>query len=164
MPSGMYCTDSDIGNIFLAQTGRCCRIRQQYFPGPDWEVLPNSADLRISVHTLQHPSYLSRAIWYGGGLWDYNNRAYADWVARNRMNPGIVLNTGHAYGAIIRANQAEFDKHPEYLALVNGQRVKVGNFCTSNAGLRKLVVNHALKYFKDNPNADSISMEPTDGN
>jgi hypothetical protein len=59
-----------------------------------------------------------------------------------------------------------FEKHPEYCALVGGRRNLHGGdtkFCISNAGLRKLVVDHAVRFFRNNPRADSISMDPSDG-
>ncbi|MCM8765023.1 MAG: DUF4838 domain-containing protein, partial [Candidatus Omnitrophica bacterium] len=71
-------------------------------------------------------------------------------------------NTGHAYDHIISRNKAEFEKHPEYLGLVGGER-KSTKFCISNPNLRKLVVDYAIRTFEQNPELDSISMEPSDG-
>jgi hypothetical protein len=36
-------------------------------------------------------------------------------------------------------------------------------FCVSNPGLRQLVVGHAVRHFRQRPQADSISMDPSDG-
>ncbi len=65
--------------------------------------------------------------------------AYDEWCRRSRAVSGIVLNSGLSYDGIMARHAAEFDQHPEYLAMVNGKRQKP-KFCIANAGLRKLVV------------------------
>ncbi len=140
---------------------------RQYFPGERWEIVPPQPDLSIDVDDFEAPAYHARRIWYGSGLWDYNAEPYEQWCLRNRARSGMVLNTGHSYGRTISANREEFAAHPEYLALINGERVAAddGNvkFCISNPGLRGLVVQYALRYFEQNPDDDSISMDPSDG-
>jgi len=135
---------------------------RQFFPGEHWEVVPQQRDLRIEVDSHEHPDYDARRIWYGFGPWDYNKGPYADWCAKNRATSGIDLNTGHAYDGIRSRNQAQFDAHPEYIALVGGVR-KSSKFCISNPGLRKLVIDDALRQLEENPASDSISMDPSDG-
>ncbi len=138
---------------------------RQFFPGETWEVVPESAALKIAVDERQSPSFAARRIWYNWGFWGYNEKPYAQWCTRNRTIRGFELNSGHSYEGIIAAHRAEFEKHPEYLALVGGKREMRGDakFCIANPGLRKLVVNHAIAYFKTHPDADSISMDPSDG-
>lgn len=135
---------------------------RQFFPGPVWEVVPSSPDLAITVDVREKPDYYARRIWYNWGLWGYNRVPYANWCARNRMARGFMLNSGHAYGAIMSANREAFKEHPEYRALVGGKR-SGGKFCISNPGLRKLVADYAVAQFKKHPDLDSISMEPSDG-
>lgn len=135
---------------------------RQYFPGPNWEVVPRRTSLSIAVDAREHPDYQARRIWYGFGTWPENEADYRAWNARNRVNNGIELNTGHAYDGIIHSNQQAFRDHPEYHGLVNGER-KSSKFCISNPGLRQLVVDHALRHFTANPIADSISVDPSDG-
>ncbi|HUT32306.1 MAG TPA: DUF4838 domain-containing protein [Planctomycetota bacterium] len=138
---------------------------RQFFPGERWEVVPRQADLSAAIDARESPSYRSRRIWYGYGGWDYAAKPYALWCARNRATSGMELHTGHAYEGIIRANKAEFDKHPEYYALVGGQRRAGPNpkLCISNPELRQLVARHALAQFERDPALDSISMDPSDG-
>ncbi len=144
---------------------------RQYFPGERWEVLPSARDLQIAVDTREAPDYHARRIWYGWGLWDYNQVPYQRWCLRNRARSGMTLSTGHAYGRIIRAKADAFAEHPEYYALVEGERRLAGQvdgrgnikFCISNPGLRKLVVDYAIEHFEANPDADSVSMDPSDG-
>lgn len=139
---------------------------RQFFPGETWEVVPAMPDLALpAIDERVNPSFHARRIWYDYGLSTYNQEAYAQWCRRNRAVQGFTLNSGHAYLAIIDANRAEFDKHPEYFALLGGSRelrpdVK---FCIANAGLRQLVVGHAVRFFKEHPAADSISTDPSDG-
>jgi hypothetical protein len=135
---------------------------RQFFPGPTWDVVPRQRDLRIDVDAHEHPDYYSRRIWYGYGAADYARGPYAEWCARNRATEGIRLSSGHAYDGILRQNKAEFDAHPEYLGLVDGQR-KSTKFCISNPGLRKLVVNDAIRRMEKDLSQQSLSMEPSDG-
>jgi hypothetical protein len=138
---------------------------RQFFPGQTWETIPSTPNLSIEIDTLQSPSFHARRIWYDWGLWGYNDQPYNQWCIRNRAVKGFDLQSGHAYEAIISANKAQFDAHPEYLALVNGERKMRGDvkFCISNPGLRQLVVEYAIRQVKQHPQADSISMEPSDG-
>ena len=87
---------------------------------------------------------------------------YADWSRRNHMAGSFVTNTGHAYETIARENAAEFAVHPEYWALVDGKRTGP-QFELGNPGLRKLVIDWAVDYFKKNPTADMVSVDPADG-
>lgn len=139
---------------------------RQYFPGEKWEIVPWLDRLAIDVDETQAPAFYARRIWYNWGLWGYNNEPYRKWCERNRAVKGFDLLSGHAYEAFIAANKAEFDKHPEYFALVDGQRRTAGGdlkFCISNAGLRTLIADHAMRHFRANPGADSISVDPSDG-
>lgn len=138
---------------------------RQFFPGDTWEVVPTLRQIQVALDERQSPSFHSRRIWYNWGLWGYNDEPYRQWCQRNRAVKGFDLNSGHSYESIIAANRAEFDKHPEFYALVQGERklrpdVK---FCVANDDLRKLVVTHAVRAFQANPQLDSISMDPSDG-
>jgi len=135
---------------------------RQYFPGPTWEIIPRRDTIEIAIDVTERPDYLNRRIWYGFGTWDYNAQPYAQWCRRNRTASGFTLNISHAYESIIRQNKAAFDNHPEFLGLLDGER-KSSKLCIGNPDLRKLVVNHAIRYFEDGPERDSISMDPSDG-
>ncbi|MFH1267252.1 MAG: DUF4838 domain-containing protein, partial [Planctomycetota bacterium] len=138
---------------------------RQFFPGERWEIVPRLPEPVVALDVRESPDYLTRRIWYGYGLWDYNSRPYRDWCARNRAVEGIELKTGHAYGGIIRALKSEFDRHPEYYALVDGKRnvTPQAKLCISNVELRKLIARHAVEQFDRDPQGDSISMDPSDG-
>ncbi len=135
---------------------------RQFFPGPTWEVIPSSKNLSLAVDQYEHPSYHARRIWYGYGAATWAAKPYADWCAKNRAVSGVTINSGHAYQGIVARNKAEFEKHPEYRGLVNGER-KSHQFCISNDDLRKLVVKDALQQLADKAERQSISLEPADG-
>ena len=135
---------------------------RQFFPGETWEVIPKHDSLAIDVDRMDAPDYCARRIWYNWGMWGYNNGPYKDWCVRNRMAKGFDLNSGHSYGTIIAANRKAFDAHPEYGALIGGER-KLSKFCVANAALRQLVVDYAKEKIRKQPRLDSISMDPSDG-
>jgi hypothetical protein len=135
---------------------------RQYFPGQTWEIIPRKQTIEIAINVTERPDYLNRRIWYGFGTWDYNARPYAKWCQRNRTASGFTLNISHAYESIIRRNKASFDKNPQFLGLLDGKR-KSSKLCIGNSDLRKLVADHAIKYFENGPDRDSISMDPSDG-
>jgi hypothetical protein len=135
---------------------------RQFFPGKTWEVVPRAPSLYIDVDVLESPDYHARRIWFGFGALEERSTDYLNWCKRNRATSGIELRSGHAYDGVMHRHEAEFGKHPEYLALVDGVRKKP-KFCIANEGLRKLVVQDALKQFEQNPEIDSVSCDPSDG-
>ncbi len=140
---------------------------RQFFPGETWEIVPSASNLSLSVDTFESPSYSMRMMAYGGNTWGENRVTFATWRERNRMAAGLSVSTGHNFGNIIRRHQAQFTAHPEYLALVKGERASTKNsdakFCISNAALRQLVIDDALAEFAAKPQMQSYSIEPSDG-
>lgn len=138
---------------------------RQFFPGEPWEVIPHSPELALAVDVEEAPDYFARRIWYGFGPWDYAAKPYQDWCAKNRAVSGVELHSGHAYGGFIRALQRDFDQHPEFYPLIDGERKpgKDAKLCLSNGQLRRLVAQHAVAQFRKNPQQDSISVDPSDG-
>ena len=138
---------------------------RQYFPPDAWEIVPDKPNLSIAVDAVAAPDYLTRHIRYNYGTWDHNEDTYNRWRRRNRMISPFRPRAGHIYGAIIRHHQAKFDKHPEYYAKVDGERrVRPGaKLCISNSQVRQLAVEYALDHFENRPDADNVSMDPSDG-
>lgn len=138
---------------------------RHYFPGEAWEVIPQRTQLDVAIDTIETPNYLSRRIWYGYGIADYAKQPYLAWCEKNRCVPSLQLNTGHAYGRIVKAMQSEFDTHPEYLPLIKGERrlSKTLKPELGNPELRQKIVEYALNEFRKSPGLDSISMDPSDG-
>jgi len=162
-PCGLYAIGATELAVEHAVWGLLYRIGyRQFFPGNTWEVVPRIADLSLAVDADERPDYVARRIWYGFGTWDYNAEPYRQWCARNRATSGFVLHSGHAYGRIIRDHRQAFDAHPELHGLLDGTRTS-SKLCIGNPELRKLVADYAVRFFEQNPEADSISMEPSDG-
>jgi len=135
---------------------------RQFFPTEAWEVVPVSRGLAIAVDVRETPAFFARLLGYDYGYWDYNRDPFERWQWRNRVRSNFRVVAGHAYGSIVQRNKAEFEKHPEYLGLVDGER-KSSKMCISNPGLQQLVIDHALRYFEEKPDERCISMEPSDG-
>lgn len=135
---------------------------RHFFPSQNWLVLPENPPATLDLDVKESPAWLRRSIWPGWGLWhDYRGEGKTDdlWQRQNRLG-GVPLSTGHAYGTFISKNKAEFEKHPEYYALVDGKR-DGSKLCISNPGVRKLYADWAAKQVKSG--LDSISCDPTDG-
>lgn len=140
-----------------------CRLgHRQFFPGETWEVVPRLDTVSIEVDVVEKPDYLSRMIWANYGSWDYNVEPNKLWQMRNRAPGAFALKTGHAYDSFIHRNKSVFDQHPEYLGLVKGER-RSSKLCISNPDLRQLVVDHCLRAAEQNPDHDSVSVDPSDG-
>jgi hypothetical protein len=134
-----------------------------FFLTDTWEVVPKHPNLTAAINVIEQPDYVIRQAPRGAPWTD--RVLVARWQKRNRMNSSFSLITGHAYGGIVRRNQKRFDEHPEYFALVGGERPSGANakFCVSNAGLRQVVIEDAAGEMKAHPEQDSISIDPSDG-
>lgn len=135
---------------------------RQFFPGAHWEIVPKQMDLAVEVNRFEKPAFHSRTVWFGYGAIPDRKADYEAWCKRNRATKGIELSTGHAYERILHDHKAEFDAHPEWLALVGGKRGG-SKFCISNPDLRKMIVADRLKLLDADPSLDSVSCEPSDG-
>ncbi len=136
---------------------------RQYFPAKAWEVVPQHPRLSADIDAFEKPDYTGRWIWYNYGSWSEND--FEGWVRKNRTSSrgqgGFLMNTGHAYGAIMRAFKTEFEEDDHLLSELNGKRTSKLNI--GNPEVRNLAVRYALNYFERNPKAYSISMDPSDG-
>ncbi|MFW5693237.1 MAG: DUF4838 domain-containing protein, partial [Thermoguttaceae bacterium] len=139
---------------------------RQFFPTETWEVVPRLETIAVSLDVMERPDFYNRSGPRGASR-TVDREAWQRWHRRNRMTPAFTLRTGHAYGGIIRRNRAAFDEHPEFYALVDGRREFLGGnatkFCISNPGLRELVAVDAVRTVRENPEQESISLDPSDG-
>lgn len=146
---------------FLERLG--CRW---YFPAPEWEIIPKLDEIVVDFEEADRPRIPARRIWWGYGFFDRRQgRCQADyeaWARHNRMAESLRTYTGHAWQSIILANQATFDSHPEYLALVDGER-RGPQMCVSNPAVRKIATEWALRQLETKPQLDMVSMETSDG-
>jgi len=137
-----------------------------FFPARQWQVIPSRPTLVVNINETDRPAILSRRIWWGYGFFDRSEgRCQADyqaWARHNRMAQSRKIWCGHAWQSIIRDNQAAFDAHPDYLALVKDER-SGPQFCVSNPAVRKIAVQWALDQLRRRSELDMVSMETSDG-
>lgn len=169
-----YCLRSEparllaIGASDLGASHAAFRLLEQlgcrwFFPGKEWEIVPQRRDLTLAIAEDDRPRILARRIWYGYGSFDKEaQQDYAAWSRHNRMAGSFQVRAGHAWQTIISANAKEFAEHPEYRALVKGQRTGE-QLCVSNPDVRKLAVAWALAQLEKRPEDDMVSMECSDG-
>lgn len=96
------------------------------------------------------------------------------WMVRNRINVrvhsaklggGYVLYIIHNYDYLL-PNWKYFKEHPEYFALINGQRIAHGQPCMGNPAVQRIMAQRAIEVAKEarkNPSIKYISLEPNDG-
>ncbi|MEO6847191.1 MAG: DUF4838 domain-containing protein [Chthoniobacterales bacterium] len=129
---------------------------RHFFPGAKWEIIPHLHNVKLNIDEVSQPSYATRKISIGYGMWPDRAKLYQEWLEHNREQSGFSLDSGHAYEGIYKRNKAEFEKHPEYLS-------EGGKFIVANEALRGLVVQDILNRLEKNSTVDSISVEPSDG-
>jgi hypothetical protein len=120
-----------------------CGVRW-FLPGPDGEYVPKQS-------TLSAPSSLDRVIVpqfaYSAGRALYGAGTPASFA--NNFRTAIRLRTygGHSYYSWLPAKKY-FKDHPEYFALINGERTAEGNhLCSSNPDVRKILIREIRKCF-----------------
>jgi hypothetical protein len=141
-----------------------------FFPAKAWEVVSKQKTISLSLEVTDRPRILARRIWYGYGsfadkghpLGLSTQKDYDAWARHNRMASSFAVHAGHAWQSIIAANKETFAKHPEYLALVKGQRTGE-QLCVSNPAVRRLAVEYALAQCAKYPDREMVSMECSDG-
>ena len=134
-----------------------------FFPARVWEIVPSDKTLTFGLDITDRPQILSRNIWFeaGSGAGDANE-TYRLWRIRNSQTESFVSNAGHNLDAVPRMFPEEFRAHPEYYATsADGKRLG-DDIELTNPEVRKLVVEYARRFFKENPNADMVSIDPVD--
>jgi len=138
-------------------------------PGGWGEDVPARPTLTLPVIAIQDgPDFASRSmtISFGGvsGPWRRHLR-----VAPNRQ-PIIRTEFNHAWDKYDMP--ARLKGHPEYMALVHGERTKIEDwhpemqgmkFCTTNEGLIELYANALMEEMAKKPAQQMWSIAPSDG-
>lgn len=149
-------------------------------PGDNWTVIPSRPDVRVKADKLVEPAFRMRGFFGTGGFGPPNpvdpkltvRDKWAAWKRRNRFGGEFSLG-GHAGEAFSIACKAELEAHPEYRAMVNGQRLPWASGvkpCASNPEAVRLYVEDRLRTLRqtlklnpDSPAAFAVSVEPSDG-
>lgn len=140
---------------------------RQYFPGDNWEIVPKKDDLTADFTVFETPAYTTRHFAWHYGNWSDLEAGTTQWAVRNRIAlPAVfpevfVLRTSHVYGAIINRFRETFDSHPGMRSIVEGK--PTGKLNPANPETLKVAQQYAAEFFEKNPEATSISMDPSDG-
>lgn len=150
-----------------------------YFPGDKWTFIPHNPDLFQVPTGITTPAFVRRTMFGTGGQGPKGLPADPDlkvarewqlWQERNRFG-GEVVPTGHSGDQILSnaANRAVFEQHPEWRAMLNGQRVPMSKqfkFCHSNPEFQKWFVANRLQELERSlardPNTLGVSVDPSD--
>jgi hypothetical protein len=130
-----------------------------FFPGKTWEVIPRLATIRGSWNERQVPSFgTERLIWHGFGDYRPCHDDFKEWERHNRMGGALPVSIGHTWHGL--NPDKDFKEHPEWFALVAGQR-KASKPCYSHPDVLRRAIDHALKEAASGKTM--ISMSPPDG-
>jgi hypothetical protein len=132
-----------------------------FWPGPFGEHIPRRPDAALPELNLRRgPGFAIRSIQLG--YTSYHTRAFLDaarrWARRSRLGWVRSAVFGHSWDVAFaqRAGQT-FQEHPEWFALVNGQR-RPPQMCTTNPEVIARMVQYVLE---GKPRIGNIS--PSDG-
>lgn len=160
-----------------------CGVRWLW-PGELGQVVPEKKILSFeSIDETDAPDYLWRSLGPGNHLWKewtrsalYNRMGVSEtaqnelkeWERRQRFG-FFRMEGGHVWSNILPPGKFG-EEHPEYYALVEGERdhilydVKHRNqLCTSNPEVIQLSIDYVRNYFNQHPEADGVSISPNDG-
>ncbi|HWG46440.1 MAG TPA: DUF4838 domain-containing protein [Gemmataceae bacterium] len=130
-----------------------------YFPGKVWEVIPKRKTIAGNWNDRSNPSFaLQRKFSYGFGSSPVCSRDLADWERHNRMGGPLRIAIGHTWHGL--DPKGDFEKHPEWFALVQGKR-QPSKPCYSHPEVLQRATQYSLQQAAKG--AGMISMTPPDG-
>jgi hypothetical protein len=151
-----------------------------YFPSERWTFVPERGDIRLDQPIALAPAFRSRFFFGSGGFGgnlplDPRRELQARWMTwqqRNRFG-GEFLLAGHSGEAFNLKHRKTLEEHPEYRAMVSGERVpwsQISKFCPANKEVVDLFVRDRLDTYRLARKADpqgmhswAVSVEPADG-
>ena len=138
------------------------------FPGQAGEVVPHSPTLLLdrSMETDQQPYFLMRELWYNYSSYlpESSKQDLIQWEKHNRLEYSFRGSIGHSYRQFVSHRDRElFAAHPEYFPRLLGFRVRFGQICTGNQGVREIAARYAFDYFRRRPESAMVSLSPNDG-
>ncbi len=138
-----------------------------YMPGEIGEVVPEADTLALGQIDLTHkPSF--RVRWVGNNEWALHQRMNA-FVKADGRDVGVNWKWHfHTFRRLMPPDEY-YDEHPEYFALVNGERTITeskthGNqLCTSNPEVVEEVAKNMIEVLDEDPSIEIIALSPNDG-
>ena len=139
-----------------------------YMPGELGRILPKSKNLSIAdnIRLDVHPQNTYRYAWFCNFS---EEKSRQDHIWYRRVGFGGIYPVAIMHNYVFMRKHR--DSHPEYFALINGQRdfdklsviMGGGNFCLSNEGLMQEWVKTINAYFDKNPHLGMFPLCPNDG-
>lgn len=152
------------------------------------EIVPRHENLEVPVERqVFTPAFAQRAFTNFPDI-DHRTVAMCDWMAKQRFNRFMIFaNVEGAFEAYERVLQPEvvarglkvelghhsfkyfvppgefFESHPEYFALINGERSPAAQLCTSNREVVALAAERISALFAAHPEIDTVGLWPNDG-
>jgi hypothetical protein len=157
---------NDLGTLFGVY-----ELLERYFDVrwfmPGEEYYPKSSTLKLGqIHLIYKPSFTFR--WVGRGEWALHQRMNC-FVNAGGQDVGINWKWHfHTFGRLIPP-KLYYEEHPEYFALVNGERRVTGSrtsenqLCTSNPDVIREVANNLIDTLDIEPDIEIITLAPNDG-
>lgn len=133
-----------------------------FWPGEFGETVPENADAEIpDFDVRKSPTFEIRSVGLGYSS-VYHTKTFDDearkWARRNRLGWVRSAVFGHSwFDAFNLRNDESFKAHPEWFALVNGER-RPPQMCTTNPEVIDRMVEHVL-----GGKAQIMNISPSDG-
>ena len=123
----------------------------------DSAIIIPSKQISIPGHIRDErkPQFIYREVYYPAS----HDAEYLEWSELQQFEDLWGL-WGHSYNKLVPA-QTYFRSHPEYYALVKGQR-QPSQLCLANEAVFKIVVDDLKKRMAQNPDAIYWSVSPND--
>jgi hypothetical protein len=123
-----------------------------FMPGELGTVIPSTKTIQLAQQeTIQAPSFAGRYFQMNG--------APADWLRRLRCGGVPQFPSSHGLPGLGRG---VFKDHPEYFALIDGER-NPRQHCLSNPDVLEIVVSEVKKRAEKNPDLRVVGLGPNDG-
>ncbi len=125
-----------------------------FLPGELGLVVPKADTVQLRVQTtVQVPSFEARRLQgVGEPVWERRMRLGGPYFPPSHGVPGFGR----------RQSQRLFEQHPEYFALVDGQRT-TRQLCVSNPDVLRIAVEATKAYFRSHPDAEIMGIGANDG-
>jgi len=151
------------------------------FPGEHWQIVPKRSDIRVNFCRAEAPAFRQRQF-FGTGGFSVNlpldpkgeiEKMWDAWKSANLFGTSIQL-PGHYGEAFVLKNKEVLEANPEYRAMVNGERVPMGEQIQldyGNPNLREFYIQDRLKDLRaalsrlpaPEVGGISVSVDPADG-
>lgn len=159
---------NDLGTVFGVY-----ELLERYFdirwfmPGEIGEHVLKKETLRMgNINLIYKPSF--RVRWVGNGKWSLHQRMNA-YVKAGDKDVGINWKWHFHTFAILIPPEKYYKKHPEYFALIEGERkifdskTHRNQLCTSNPDVIREVAKNLIAVLDAEPEIEIITLSPNDG-